>query len=354
MAGLSARADTVLATWQERRNDEPNLPTREFAQLALLSHIAWGDDLIRPAPSRQDPRPHELASPASEIRVPLQVFPTRTSPSQVELLAFCPYRFAVATVLGLNELDDVAEELDHRATGQRLHEILYRFHGTFPDLLALTEAEACAALEKMARAAFAEDIEDSWNDFPRLAHFLRRVPAYVGGQPEWAAQGWRPEALERRLAWSLTLGDGDRIELVGRIDRIDRRPKGGYALIDYKNQTRKALTARIRFPERDVNSRSMLGCLRRALRARWSIRSRKWPNGSAPRLSWTAPPTGLCVRMGCQRRWNCRISHDTHDRRPLGSRRRWWPFEAAFRRAHFRPSAIADTAPMRGYAERTI
>ena len=252
LAGLIARADTVLATWQERRNDEPNLPAREFAQLALFSDIAWGDDLIRPAPRCQDPRPHELASPASEIRVPLQVFPTRTSPSQVELLAFCPYRFAVATVLGLNELDDVAEELDHRATGQRLHEILYRFHGTFPDLLALTEAEACAALEKMARAAFAEDIEDSWNDFPRLAHFLRRVPAYVRGQREWAAQGWRPEALERRLACSLTLGEGDRIELAGRIDRIDRRPEGGYALIDYKNQTRKALTERIRFPERDV------------------------------------------------------------------------------------------------------
>lgn len=252
LAGLIARADTVLATWQERRNDEPNLPAREFAQLALFSHIAWGDDLIRPAPSRQDPRTHELAPPAAAMRVPRQVFPARISPSHVELLAFCPYRFAVATALGLSEMDDVAEELDHRATGLRLHEILHRFHRASPELLAQTEAEACAALEKMARAVFAEDIEDSWNDFPSLAHFLRRVPAYIRGQREWAAQGWRPEALERRLACSLALGDGDRIELVGRIDRIDHRIEGAYALIDYKNQTRKALVERIRPAERDV------------------------------------------------------------------------------------------------------
>ncbi|GMV56278.1 MAG: hypothetical protein AMXMBFR6_20830 [Betaproteobacteria bacterium] len=252
LASLIARADTVLATWQERRNNEANLPAREFAQLALLSHIAWGDDLIRPAPSRQDPQAHELARPATEIRVAVEVFPVRVSPSQVELLAFCPYRFAVATALGLSELDDVAEELDHRATGQRLHEILYRFHSAFPDLLAPTEIEACAALENLARAAFAEDIEDSWNDFPRLARFLRRVSAYVRGQREWAAHGWRPEALERRLTCLLALGDGDRIELVGRIDRVDRRVEGGHALIDYKNQTRKALIERIRPAERDV------------------------------------------------------------------------------------------------------
>ncbi|HXF45766.1 MAG TPA: PD-(D/E)XK nuclease family protein, partial [Burkholderiaceae bacterium] len=135
-----------------------------------------------------------------------------------------------------------------------LHEVLLRFHAAWgaTDFSQRDAAELAASLAEHAHAVLAPRLERA----PALAAFARRLLGLIPGYIDWlrahAAAGWRFAGGERQCAQTLVLRDGRRIELVGRIDRIDARADGCVKVIDYKLRRGEVLRRALAEPGEDV------------------------------------------------------------------------------------------------------
>ncbi|MCA9793439.1 MAG: PD-(D/E)XK nuclease family protein [Candidatus Eremiobacteraeota bacterium] len=175
------------------------------------------------------------------------------SVSRLQVLATCPFRYFLEQGLGLTALEARRprpdEWLDPATRGTLLHQIYADYHrflraqGRTPhqdDLSLLMqylarELEATrrllppfsAALEERERRALRQDLE----------HFLE-LEILDPGRPVGLEVGFglpdlEGEELARPEPVMLDLGDGLRLALRGRIDRIDE-VEDGYRVIDYK------------------------------------------------------------------------------------------------------------------------
>lgn len=246
----------VVVTWQREHDGEAQLLAPEFDLLATLHQLAWGDDLHRlPLATSRERRPDAATTPVLPSRatpvVPATLLPQRLSVSGLGSLVACPYQFFARHVLRLNELDEVAEEMEKSDYGQFVHRSLERFHAAHPCVSALGEAEALAALQAIVTEVFAGAEAENWLALGWRLRWQQRLPAYLDWQRAREAAGWRWQAAETKVAQSLPLPDGAAIELYGRIDRIDEGA-AGRSLIDYKTKTldrlKKGMTEDVQLP----------------------------------------------------------------------------------------------------------
>lgn len=252
LATLLAATPRVAATWRVRRGDEPNAPSPLLARLQFVARHALGDDLQRTAPRAA----FEVDAAGSLQPAPSApgLLAASVSASQAQSLVDCAYQFYARRLLGLAELDDVIEMPDKRDFGEALHEILRRFHQTWgaADFAACDRNQLAASLREHARTVFAPQIERT----PGLLAFQRRFDGLVGGYVDWlqahCAQGWRWCAAEHRQTQPLELRDGRRLELVGRIDRIDAQADGRTLVLDYKARRADDLKSSLKTPGEDV------------------------------------------------------------------------------------------------------
>ncbi len=198
------------------------------------------DGLVPEAGPRLDPR----ASGAA------------VSPTSLEELAKCPFRYFLQRGLGLDPIDDSEPNpdvwLDPMTRGSILHDLYatimreIRDKKETPDpvrhgarLRALGE-QALAAHRALvpppSGGVFEREARELQNDlalflkFEAEDHRQRRPLGFevaFGG----ATEG---EELGRREPVTIDLGDGLRFKLRGRIDRIDRLADGTYEVVDYK------------------------------------------------------------------------------------------------------------------------
>ena len=178
------------------------------------------------------------------------------SPTSLEELAKCPFRYFLQRGLGLDPIDDAEPDpdvwLDPMTRGSILHDLFAtimreirdrketpspRRHG---DRLRALAEEALATHRALvpppSDGVYEREARELQDD---LALFLRfesedcaeRRPlgfeVAFGGDPEG-------EALGRREPVTIDLGGGLRFRLRGRIDRIDRLADGRYEIVDYK------------------------------------------------------------------------------------------------------------------------
>ncbi|MDX9706898.1 MAG: PD-(D/E)XK nuclease family protein, partial [Azospira sp.] len=258
---LLATVPRVVVTWRREEDGEALLLAPEFDLLSTLHRLAWGDDLMRPPlPFPVSPRP-VVAVPAlpgrAAPRVPASLAPARVPVSGLASLVACPYQFFARHVLRLNELDEVAEDMEKRDYGELVHRSLERFHAAHPRLAALDDAAALAALVDAVETVFAAAEDDNWLALGWRLRWQRRLPAYIAWQREREAEGWRWQTAETKVARVLPLADGATVELHGRIDRIDHHHcdgagPGGEALLDYKTKRaadlRKAMADDLQLP----------------------------------------------------------------------------------------------------------
>ena len=155
-------------------------------------------------------------------------------------------------VLGLAQLDDVQEMIEKADYGQRVHDVLHRFHAAHPRLDDLDPAVAQAELERMSEAAFAADVGRTYLAQAWLARWQGVIPVYIGWQCEREAAGWIWRAGEATREVTITTPLGTRVTLRGRIDRIDEGVDGAVAVIDYKTQRRATLRKKLETPGEDV------------------------------------------------------------------------------------------------------
>ena len=152
----------------------------------------------------------------------------------------CPYRFYLRHILGLQPVDDAAEELDGAAFGNLLHDVMYRF-GNGP----LRDSTDPGEIRKVLEGLLEQRVAEIFDGKPLAAvgvqveQLRQRLRAFAEFQARWAEQGWQirhTEVPARHQPGSPFDVDGTPILLRGRIDRIDvHRDSGEVAVLDYKS-----------------------------------------------------------------------------------------------------------------------
>ncbi len=201
---------------------------------ALAAMRARGEELLELADAWLAPRAEERAAPAKRPApvVPVEKRPTRLSVTRISPLIVNPYEIYAGKVLGLKRLGSLRREADALLEGTVLHKVLQRFAeetweglpsdpaGAVEHLERIVEEESSAIAWPLAREVFRTKFADI------IPWFVEREAA--------RRQSHAPVALEREGEWRMTLTDGSAFTLTGRVDRIDRRADGRYAILDYK------------------------------------------------------------------------------------------------------------------------
>jgi RecB family exonuclease/inactivated superfamily I helicase len=243
LAASRSELRLIAAKWSPDGN--PLTPSRLFFacddETAARRALACFDD-DRPSQVPAVPQGALVPGQANTLLVPPPPEPLDEPLRSMRVTEFrdylaCPYRYYLKHRLRLAALSDWGEELDAAGFGSLAHEVLGDFGSS--EVAASMHNDEIAmylsdSLDRHARAYFGSvplpavrvQIEQlRW----RLMHFAR-------WQAEWASQGWRIDAVEQDLKGTSLLVDGVRLDLHGRIDRIDVNEATGERVI-FDNKT---------------------------------------------------------------------------------------------------------------------
>ncbi len=197
-----------------------------------------------------DPRVERTLQPAPVLRpLPIgQLLPVRQlSASAYDDLRNCPYRFFAMRMLGLRAVDELETVVDKRDFGLWLHEVLKRFH----EALASTARAATADRRAMLDEASALTTQSMGLGEGEFLPFAAAWPAVRDGYLQWLVAHEATGAVFARAEIPCNQGLGT-VELVGRIDRIDRMPDATPLVLDYKTESTDKTSARVKNPLEDT------------------------------------------------------------------------------------------------------
>lgn len=226
-----------------RRADASGEPVRPSPLVQALQ-------LAQALQSAPDPRPvREVAVRPTPVPAPSgALLPLgNISTSVYEDLRRCPYRFFALRQLGLRSADELDAEVDKRDFGNWLHAVLGHFHQALQaaptDDASARRALISAASERATREFGLSDAE--------FLPFAAAWPAVRDGYLQWLAGHEAGGAVfEQSEPWmAQPLGE---LQLVGRLDRIDRMPDGQAFVIDYKTESAATTKERVKDPAEDT------------------------------------------------------------------------------------------------------
>ena len=243
--------DCVLVTWQKERNGEEGLLSPYLEILRDLHQLAYHDDLsaqgLHTYLAVQETRqPNLVRTSPPTPSVADNLIPASISISGYNSLVACPYQFYARYILRLNELDEVQEGIEKRDYGERVHDILRRFHERYAQVSEHPVAELETALRRISEEVFDDLLQQDFAARAWLARWLASLPAYIEWQLGNEAQGWHYAESESDFNWPL-----EGVRLRGRIDRLDVNGEEKRVL-DYKTQSEQVLRNKLREPGEDV------------------------------------------------------------------------------------------------------
>jgi ATP-dependent helicase/nuclease subunit B len=251
LSALLALNECVLVTWQKDRDGEEGLLSPYLEMIRDLHKLACDDDLsetgLHAYLAAEEARKVDLpavSQPAPIVRA--DIAPASVSISAYNSLVACPYQFYARHVLRLNELDEVQEAIEKRDYGERVHDILRRFHERYPQVSGRPADELETALRQISEQVFADLLLQDFAARAWLARWFKSLPAYLEWQADNEAQGWNYSEAES--AFDLQL---EGVRLRGRIDRLDENAQQKRVL-DYKTQNDQLLRNKLREPGEDV------------------------------------------------------------------------------------------------------
>ncbi len=252
LGDVLARVPRVALVWQSERDGDPAPLSPWLAHLDAFHRAAWGEAWLAPLVA---PPPAAVPAGAGEVAPPpapgAPAVPERMSVSAWQSLVACPYQFFARHVLGLNELDEVPDEMDKADYGSLVHAILARFHGARPSLAGCHADMLAAELRALGREVFAAAEARGYLASVWRARWERHVDDYIAWALDREARGYVFRAAERVLQRPLEWGGERPTLLYGRTDRWDER-EGVGALLDYKTQSRETLRGKLAGAGEDV------------------------------------------------------------------------------------------------------
>lgn len=165
--------------------------------------------------------------------------PKTLSARAYQELVSCPYRYFAQYILKLSPSDQIRLALQKSDYGERVHRCLQAFHQGYkqfaPFQLALTQDHRQQAIEYLIQISskiFAKDIEDNFEHRSWLEQWKSTIPHYIDWQINHTKR-WQVLKSELKLRKSLN----ERLDIEGRIDRLDGDSKQQRFILDYKTGT---------------------------------------------------------------------------------------------------------------------
>ena len=221
------------------RTDTSGEPLRPSRILFQTQDLPKRVKLLFSAP--KNPKPPTKQTPEWKLRAPLSRFERKYSASCLNTYLGSPWQFYLQYVLGMEDFDPQADELDAAAFGSLFHKTLFGF---------AQSPEADSSTPERVRAAMLDIFElTARNDFgkrPRaqvrlqLENLRNRIAAVAGVQAQHRALGWKISAAEKRFETEICGKP-----FTGIFDRIDVNENDGSVLVlDYKtyDKTAKSIT----------------------------------------------------------------------------------------------------------------
>jgi ATP-dependent helicase/nuclease subunit B len=204
-----------------------------------------------------NPEPLEQLKP--ELAAKLYGPVLRTSVSRMEQFAACPFKFFVHS--GLRALERQRFELDVREQGTFQHDVLALFHQELHTenkrWRDLSPGEARQRVERIAKGlmnSYREGLLEASEQTRFMARILTEsLQDFVETLVDWMRDQYRfdPVAVELPFgedgsspAWAVDLPNSRKLELYGRIDRVDLHqtpgdPEALCVVIDYKSSQKQ-------------------------------------------------------------------------------------------------------------------
>ena len=214
-----------------------------FVQELLLSPAM----ALQPSAVTPDPRPQRVVviAPVSAPLPNAQALPVlRLSASAYEDLRACPYRFFALRQLGLQEADELQSELGKRDFGSWLHLLLNIFQNALKIGSNTAVASTNSARAAMLNIAAQEATETLGLGAEEFLPFAAIWPRVRDGYLEWLLVHEASGAtyIEGEVSKRIPLG---KLELIGKIDRIDQLGDGSRVVMDYKTEARSTTQGRL-------------------------------------------------------------------------------------------------------------
>lgn len=202
---------------------------------------------------------HGLVAAAAGRHDPRQQAGRALSPSSLEKLAACPLAWFYGRALGVRAPDDPDYDperwLDHLRRGSLLHEVFERFARDWGERReALHGDEAAEALLAILRETIdayrEEDPPASLSVFEAECAALERdTLGFLAMERELSRDGARWLHVELAFGFDgatsrYELPDGEALQVLGRIDRVDEMPDGTLRVVDYKTGSSLPYTRR--------------------------------------------------------------------------------------------------------------
>lgn len=241
---LASRKHVKLIAARRDVHDDPLIPSRLlfatspervaervqrfFGENSGAVHVQFASSLRVPKQSGfRIPRPDSSIAPRRSFRV-----------TEFRDYLASPYRYYLRHILGLEEVSDEVVELDARAFGSFIHQVLQEFGES--DETRQTDPHRIASflhstLDRLAKQTFGSDA--LFPIYVQIEQIRHRFEAFAQWQANWVRQGWEIRFTEIGYGKNATfpLHDGTTIQLRGRIDRIDFNPRTSqWMIFDYK------------------------------------------------------------------------------------------------------------------------
>ena len=227
---------------------------------ALVQSLALTLGLQQPISTAAEPRPvRQLQAEPTPKPMPTgdKLPVKRLSSSGYDKLRTCPYQFFALQQLGLQENDELEDELGKRDFGLWLHAVLSHFHEALKtDKNVSNMAVAVDFIEKLAMLNIAsEAVTKSMNlpsdaFLPWAATWPKVRDGYLNCLSTHEAEGWQFDQSE--VSKRMPLGRSGDLTLIGRIDRIDRAADGTLMVLDYKTEGTGVTSSRLKEPLEDT------------------------------------------------------------------------------------------------------
>lgn len=171
------------------------------------------------------------------------LLPSHLSASGYNSLMACPYQFFASRMLKLRQADELSEQPEKRDYGQWIHQILQQYHETVAEQHTPLEQRA-GVLEKISEEVFDIVLKQQPAALGFAMRWKKFWPAYLTWANQREAEGWHFIEGEQEKRVTVALSD-TMVNLVGRLDRVDRHRDGRLAVIDYKTSNKGTLKKKL-------------------------------------------------------------------------------------------------------------